>query len=169
MEEAIPEEDVKIEELVNQAVVGSLSENFLSDKPVSSKKEIKDRTGEIVTIKAVTYVPSATLRETKRGGQQYREVLCKIELEDSEIINLGGLRQYYQDGTFGPFKLWVQGSNAMAKLFKKYCEFANKTSEELSMKEFHKGLIGSKVMLKFETINFAGQTFPKNTIAKFVE
>jgi len=150
-----------------------LDTDALPDAPAAggtSEKQVLD--GLTVTIKDVQLsIMEGEEKTTKKGTQTYRSVMCYVFYDDESESreNYGGIRQYKEkDGSWGEPVIWLGGTNRAVKLFKLWCAKTGKNPEEVSMKEFAKGLIGMSGKIKTKTVEFGDKEYTKNLIEEFI-
>ena len=146
----------------------------LSDKKIGQTVEKPHLDGKTATISKVELSATGDIRTSKDGTKKQETILCKVYYQidgakEDAYENYGGVSRFVrEDGSKSEPTIWTDGKNAAAKLFKKWLLKVNKNAEDVSLKEFFKGLQGMKVMLKEEQVAYQGDISYKNIVEIFL-
>ena len=165
-DESIQEETEEVQE--------PLDINSLSDRKLGDKIEKPNLNGVEVIIAKVELTPTNKIRTTQSGTARIEDVLFRVYYNDEDTWeHYGGVGRFInKDGKPREPSVNPDGKNASAKLFHLWLEFTGQKVEEISMKDFWKGLIGLKAVItndKTTQTAYGGETFNKNIITSFVK
>jgi len=128
--------------------------------------------GRRVKIVERKLIPIGKISQTKITKKDYEAVTLRLYYDDMDHWeNLGGVMRFKRDdGTFGDASVWVDGTNASARLFKMWLRFRNFELEKVSFKDFLMDLKGRTVEIKEEATRNPSTGLPtfKNMVGKFI-
>ena len=146
----------------------------LSDRKLGERAEKPNLNGETILIPKVELVPTGKVKTAQTGTARIENILFRVYYNDESVWeNYGGVGRFVnKDGSTSEPSIDPNGKNAAAKLLRLWLEFTGKKVEEISIKDFFKGLIGLKARItndKTTQTVYGGETFEKNIITEFVK
>ena len=157
--------DVKVEE---QQVLEEINLDDIGDRKIGEKKEKPDLDGKEVTISDVKLIPTNDISTTRDGTKQFKSVMLRVYYGEDIYENYGGVQQFKHGDKFDSPTIWVEGKNAAAVLLRMWAKHVGVEVEDVSLKEFFKGLIGKKVRLKTKTEEYQNEEYRKNIVEEFL-
>jgi len=159
-------------EEIQEEIIESIELDALPDKKIGEKTHLK---GKTVFIEDVNLKPTGEERFSKDGNKKMEIILFRLtyRLEDSEeryFENYGGVTRFIREnGEKSEPTINYKGKSAAANLFKAWLKFKGKEVEEVSFKDFFKGLKGMKARLREVKVDFQDKESFKNVVEKFEE
>jgi len=154
---------------VEEQQIEEINVDDLDNRKLGERVEKPDLDGKVVTIKDVKLIPLNEVNTTKDGTRQFRSVMMRVFYGENTYENYGGVQQFKHGDKFDSPSIWTDGKSAAAKLLKMWAKHVGIELEDVSLKEFFKGLVGRKVKLKKKMTEYNEEEYRKNIIDEFIE
>lgn len=166
-QDAIPEEDMELKNRTED----SIDIDGLGDRKIGEKIHLK---GKTVSIADVKLEPTGDERDSKDGRKKMEIILFRLTYkpegtEERVFENYGGVTRFIREGgEKSEPTINYKGKSAAANLFKVWLKFEDKEFQDVSFKEFFKGLKGLRAKIKEVNVTYQGEDSFKNVVQEFV-